>query len=173
MFWCQDLEQDRFSKRNNFLRAVSVTRCPELCNATRSSCVSRDTKNPEYQTIHGQIAELGVTRVLWRFCVSYRRALSCSPTVRIAFSASPLLAELRRGVHSTATVSGIFAFTSSATAMIEGLSLHVDLFLFDAVARMQPVLESTMPENRRRLPDVASDISQYKIRGNVWLLATF
>ena len=78
------------------------------------------TQNPAYLTTRGQIAESGAIRVLQRFCVSYRRVLSCSPSVRIARSARRLLAELCRGVGSTATLPDMFAFTFSATAMIEG-----------------------------------------------------
>ena len=51
--------------------------------------------------------------------MSYRRVLICSPIVRIDRSARPLLAELCRGQVSTKTHSGIFAFTFSATTMIE------------------------------------------------------
>ena len=45
MFRCQDLEQDCFWTRNNILRVISVTRCPGQCDATRSTCASRDTKS--------------------------------------------------------------------------------------------------------------------------------
>ena len=78
-----------------------------------------------------------------------------------------LLAEVCRSVVSTTTLSGILAFTFSATVMIVGslsqcnlnfptkhnfhevspLSLQGGLWLLlssDAVARMQPVLESTI-----------------------------
>ena len=30
---------------NNLMRVITVTRCPERCDATRSTCVSRDTKS--------------------------------------------------------------------------------------------------------------------------------
>ena len=121
------------------------------------------------RTILGQIADSGVIRVLQRFCVSYRRVLSCSPIVRIDRSARPLLAELCRGQVSTTTQSGIFAFTFSATTMIEGSLSQRSLnfttnkfftksapelarqsvapFASDAIACMHPVLESTIARN--------------------------
>ena len=57
MLWCQDLEQYGFCMRNNFLRVISVIRCPGRCDDTRSTCV-------EFLTILGQIAAFGVIRVL-------------------------------------------------------------------------------------------------------------
>ena len=92
---------------------------PEQCDATRSTCVSRDTKPsvPDHPWPDCRV------RCTWRLVTILRkieRLLSCSPSVPIARSARPLLAELCRGVVSTTTPSGIFAFTFSATAMIEG-----------------------------------------------------
>ena len=54
-FWCQDIEQDSFCKRNNPLRVVAVIRCPERRDATCSTCVSRDTKS-SVPTNHGQMS---------------------------------------------------------------------------------------------------------------------
>ena len=96
MFWCQDLEQDGVCQLNNFHRVISVIRCAERCDATRSTCVLRDAK---YRISNHpcQIAELSGTRVLLRFWVSYRRVLCCSPIIRVAHYGRPLLAELCRG----------------------------------------------------------------------------
>ena len=60
---CHDLEQDGFCKRNNILRVISVIRCCEQRDDTRTPCVSCDTKS---KTSHHswQIADLGITRVL-------------------------------------------------------------------------------------------------------------
>ena len=43
VFQCQELKMDSFCKRNILLRVVSVTRCCERCDATRSTCVFCDT----------------------------------------------------------------------------------------------------------------------------------
>ena len=45
MFRCQDFGQDSLCKRINLFRLISVTRCPERCDATRSTRLSRDTKS--------------------------------------------------------------------------------------------------------------------------------
>ena len=50
-----------------FLRVTSVTRCPERCDATRSTCVSHDTKS--------RIS--GVVRVWQRFCSVHFPPLLC------------------------------------------------------------------------------------------------
>ena len=110
-----------------------------------------------------------VIRVLQRFCMSYRSVLSCSPIFWIAHSARPLLGELYRGVFSTSTLSGIFAFTFSATALIEDSLSQRSLNLSSNkcftkpatelarqsvtpcvsadIARMQQVLEQTIARN--------------------------
>ena len=117
MLRCQDLEQDSLCKWDNFLCVVSHAALNGVAPpAPRAYPV---TQHPKCPTIHGLIADSGVVRIMYRFCVSYRRVFSCSPIVRIARSARPLLAELHPGVLSTTTQSGIFAFTFSTTAIIE------------------------------------------------------
>ena len=93
------------------------------------------TQNPAYLTIHGQITESSVIRVLQRFCVSYRRVLSCSPIVRLL---------VLRGRCSLSCVAVLFppplcgAFSLSlfsASAMIEG-SLSQRETLWNTLGRL-------------------------------------
>ena len=131
--------------------------------------------------------------------MSYRRVLSCSPVVWFGRSARPLLAELCRGVVSTTTPSDIVAFSFSATAMFESslsqriLNLptknvftksatelarsSVAPFVSDAIARMQPVLESTsvrhVPRSSSAPPSSARAFLAAKSNADDGLLVTF
>ena len=48
MLWRHYLERCSFCNWNNFLRVISVIRCPERCDATRSTRLSHDTKSSVY-----------------------------------------------------------------------------------------------------------------------------
>ena len=97
MFWCQDLEQDGLSKWNNLLRVISVRRCPERCDATRSTCVSRGTKSSVSKHTWQDCRVWCESRLVAMLRVAPKSSQCFSPTVRIARSARPSLAELCRG----------------------------------------------------------------------------
>ena len=114
-----DLELDGFCSRNNLLRVVSITRCPQQCDVTRYLCASRHKLNKNLISPR-QIAELGVSHVLKRILrVVSKSCRLFSPLVRIARSAT-LLAGLCRGVLAIAGLceaSSLPLFCS--TAMID------------------------------------------------------
>ena len=103
------------------------------------------TQNPACPISHGQNVDSSVIRVLQRFCMSYRRVLSCSPIVWIARSARPLLVELYRGESSTTTLSGIFAFTFCSTALIEDSLSQRSLNLASNKCFTKPATELARP----------------------------
>ena len=164
MFPCQDLEQDGFCNRNNLLRAISVTRCPEQCDATRSTCPSRDTKCRVCHHAWPDRRDRSDSRF-----ATILRDISKSSQLFANCPNWPLLAELCRG---EVTPSGIFAFIFCATVMIEGslsqrtLNLptnklytksatelarqSVAPLVSDAITHTHPVLEST---SARSVPD--------------------
>ena len=103
--------------------------------------------------------------------MSCPRVLSCSPIVRIAPSARPLLAELCRGELTTTTVSGIFTFFVAAHSELPNeqilsrslpLSLQGSLWLLLSLTRSLACMRCSsrrppvmLPERYRHPPSSA------------------
>ena len=119
VLWCQDLEQENLCKWHNVLCVIAVTRCSERCDATCSTRVSRDTKSsatnqpcPDCRFRRDSYL-VTILRVISESAQLFASCSNCSFCEAFCSLSCVVV------YFSTTTLPGTFAFTFSATAMIE------------------------------------------------------